>query len=312
MDCLSRLQSPDNLYLAYRRARHSLESHEGLLYFSELCRWEADLEHHLEKVRALLANLDHPIPCRLVPIPKAEGTARAYYHIPLEYQVGWIAIVQSIGPLIDKRMPSWSFGYRLFRPRMRTLKNLWLWEDYIGDPRLYLGFGQAWKPFRRYINLTLQRMLGQRTSDDPVERAIAQTEEQMQGNWPVPDPGETPELDLRAQRFSYFAPDWPQEQCERIWFAQIDIRKFFPSVQTSNLAERIVAELQGLTGFEQVDRWRSIFKAWLAFEEDVDTFPPEALEILKEERVCMGGLPVGLIASGFLSNVHLLPIDRKN
>src|SRR4051812_41859345 len=126
MDLWGALILDETLLVAYRRARHAVSTFEGLIDHAELADWESNLDVRLEDVRHLLRGEMEGIPCRLTPIPKGRDDARAYYSIPLKYQVGWLAIVATIGPLLDKRMPAWSFAYRLHRPRVRSMDGRWL------------------------------------------------------------------------------------------------------------------------------------------------------------------------------------------
>lgn len=310
MDCWESLTSDENLQASYRRARRELEGFEGLVDHEEFAEWENDLDRHLDKVRDLLLKTCDRVPCNLTPIPKGEGKARAYYSIPLEYQVGWLAIIEAIGPLLDKRMPNWSFGYRLHRPRIRTPDGKWPWDDHrTSSEEIYLGFARSWKPFRRYANLTLNRFLGvKKQSDDPVEEEILRLEEALLDDGGIPDPQSQPDLDLRMRRFPYFASNWSPKTAPRVWFAGLDIENFFPSIDRWILPEILVKELTGLHGFSKPEHWHALFSCWTNFVEN-----PSALKAdqLKRQRIENGGLPVGLIASGFLANIFMLSVDRE-
>jgi hypothetical protein len=307
----SRLTSHHNLATAYQRARWALETFEGLYDVDEIAAWEADLDAHLDRVRELMQEPPTAVPCRLVPIPKAGGEVRAYYSVPLAHQVGWLAISQVLGPMLDRRMPNWSFGYRLHRPRLRDSQGRWYWDEHrTGGRNFYLGFAQSYKPFRRYANLTLYRLLGNVMTDDPVEEDINRDEDKLRDRALPPAPGQTVGIDLRQHRFPYFAESWGDNSTGRAWYAQLDLRKFFPSVNCAALLERLIEELTGLPGFDGAPRWRRLLTGWLQFKEDAHGFSSESLEQLAEERVTRGGLPVGLVASGFLSNVYMLPVDR--
>jgi len=255
----------------------------------------------------------------VVPIPKGEGKARVYHSIALEYQVAWVAIVQAIGPLLDRRMPSWSFGYRLHRPRVRFSNNepTWLWDDHrLKSPALYLGFAQAWKPFRRYSNLTVKRMLGDESLDDPREQEVrafekAKAEVHQQVWHRAPQPGRRRSVDLRYFPFPYLVDGWrPRaDETSRVWFARLDLQKFFPSVRTDAVYSRCLRELTGLEGFD-LGLWAPVLRRWLRFHEDAGGISASGLEAFQAERVVEGGLPVGLIASGFLANVYMMAVDR--
>lgn len=310
MDCWEWLTSDENLRASYRRARRELEFFEGFVDHQEFAEWENDLDLHLDKVRQLLLRPCEQVPCNLVPVPKGKGEARAYYSIPLEYQVGWLAIVGTIGPLLDKRMPNWSFGYRLQRPRIRTADGNWPWDEHSSNSEeTYLSFARSWKPFRRYANLTLTRFLGDSNSpDDPAEHLIQTIEGGLSEEGLVPEPGQNLDLDLRNKRFPFFATSWPRPTKSRVWFARLDIENFFPSIERKRLPDILVSELTGLCGFSNAERWQDLFDGWLKF---VEASTPATPDQLKRQRIGNGGLPVGLVASGFLANVYMLPVDRE-
>lgn len=310
MDCWEFLTSDENLRVAYRRARRELESFEGLVDHEEFAAWENDLDWHLAKVRKLLLKTCEQVPCNLTPVPKREGKARAYYSIPLEYQVGWLAIVEAIGPLLDKRMPNWSFAYRLHRPRIRTPEGKWPWDEHrTSSEEIYLGFARSWKPFRRYANLTLKRFLGdEKHADDMAEAEIDRLEQELpEGEW-TPEPQQNLDVDLRTRRFPYFEKNWPSRLESRVWFARLDIENFFPSVKRAQLPDILVAELAGLRGFSNPERWYALFTVWLNFIELPSQLKADQLN---KQRIASGGLPVGLIAAGFLANVFMLRVDRE-
>lgn len=314
MDCQQVLLSDENLRIAYLRARHAIENFEGLVVHDEIAEWETDLELQIERVRKLLQEDFDGIPCRLTPIPKGQGQARAYYSIPMEFQVGWMAILGAIGPLLDRRMPNWSFGYRLYRPRIRTSNGSWLWDEYRNNSEeAFLGFAKSWKPFRRYANLTLNRFLGEQCSGDPVEIDIQKAEEALESAGYVPGPRMQPGLDLRRKRLLYFEDNWVnrKEQLSRVWYARLDIKNFFPSIKCQLIPPLLVNELTGLPGFAQPEYWKKLFKRWLNFKEETYDLRQGGLRLLTEQRVGDGGLPVGLIAAGFLANVFMLPVDRQ-
>lgn len=310
MDCWALLTSDENLRASYRRARRELEVLEGLVDHEEFAEWENDLDKHLDRVRRLLLKTCDGVPCNLTPVPKGEGKARAYYSIPLEYQVGWLAIVGAIGPLLDKRMPNWSFGYRLHRPRIRTSEGNWPWDEHTtSSEETYLSFARSWKPFRRYANLTLKRFLGdEKHSDDPAEAQIQRLEQELSADGIIPEPQQKLDLDLRTKQFPYFAKSWPLRIEPRVWFARLDIENFFPSINRSQLPDLLMKELTGLRGFDNSAQWHALFTCWLNFVENLSELKADQL---KKQRIENGGLPVGLVASGFLANVFMLSFDRE-
>lgn len=308
------LGSSTSLRTAYERTLHALRMSEGLTDAAELANWAENLDDRLEGVRELLARGPDSIPCRLCVVPKQQGRARAYYSIPLEFQVGWTAIVQCLGPILDRRMPSWSFGYRLYRRHIRSPRGQWLWTAHPRSGRnLYMGFAQAWKPFRRYVNLTLSAMLRVAPLDE-VEQALADQDAQLGPFHLIPERASRASIDIRSFRFPFLTDAWRNraQETDRVWFAHIDLHRFFPSIPAKMAVRDLLSEVDGAVALPRPMRkdWTTLLERWSTFSERHDGFDAESLALLKDQRIVGEGLPVGLLASGFLSNVFMLSVDR--
>jgi hypothetical protein len=111
--------------------------------------------------------------------------------------------------------------------------------------------------------------------------------------------------------FPYLLPDWRAGGAitPRVWFARLDLSKFFPSIGCQQVQQRLMRELTGLPGFDPV-KWKPVLSKWLRFSEDCRGISVDALGQFPDERVVGGGLPVGLVASGFLANVYMMEVDR--
>ena len=305
------LLSTQNLLAALARAVRGVREGEGVYDEDEVLHAENDPHAVIADVRALLNRLDHPIPCDLAPIPKADRKARAYYWIPLRYQIGWLAILQILGPPLDQRMPNWSFGYRLRRTRLPTETGTWLWDEYPdGGGGPYLGFAQSWKPFRRHINIVMRHMLGAVAADDDAETKIEQDEEVRRPCRTLPRAGQERGVDMRRHRTLPELGGPSPTGDNRIWYAKVDLSKFFPSVSTVGLAESWIREIAFLFGTATArTRWLERLQAWMSFKDVSD---PAKYDSLGKERLAPPrGLPVGLSASGFLANLAVLSLDRE-
>ena len=305
---LGRLDTDVNLAVALRRTLKAVRTFDGV--YDPLSYREWEIESQLERpgprtmlVRHILCDLKQPIPCHVFPLLKGGGNARIYYEIPFEYQVGWTAIVQVLGPVLEKRMPRWSFGNRLFRPRFRHPEGKWVVAPFsYGGDDLYMPFARAYKPFRHHSIRVLNALLRDKIPLAEGTLEIDRDEVGLRAFRRIPHPGRRLSADMAKRRFPL-----PGTGYDRAHYASLDLKKFFPSVNRERLLSTFATELLGLA---DLDDWLPLLERWLRFSE-VSVLPAEQMDLLRPESLDDCGLPTGLIASGFLANVFLLPVDRR-
>jgi len=121
MSAYERLLLPENLNYAWLKAKSLYRSADGYIDAGELAEFELDLEQRLLDIRRQFERGSYRLK-KLRPLPRpkkideAGPVNRQYFHVAVEDQVAWIALVNAIGPELDKRMPPWSYGNRLYRP----------------------------------------------------------------------------------------------------------------------------------------------------------------------------------------------------
>jgi len=307
-----RLLLPENLNYAWRKAKTLYHTDTGYVDSGEIGEFELNLESRLRRIHRRFVKGRYKLN-KLRPLPRPKKIKddkpidRQYFHVTIDDQVAWIAVVNALGPALDQKMPSWSYGNRLYRPA-------W-YEDYeengkkhskleIGPYRhqsghLYRKFQHSWPLFRRHIALTSKSMVQDTVSAyKDLERvdqlAIASA---------------------KREKLLYTQDDfWPNHtnnnklKGNEIYHAAIDLKQFFPSIRSS-------AVLNGFSLAEDIvdgnNRLNMLLEDMLRFELDKTGMTTDTLELVepvfggKE----VGGIPTGLFVSGFLANVAMLPID---
>lgn len=185
MEPYDRLLLPENLFYAWSKAKNLYRMADGYVDSAELAEFELDLERRLDAIHTQFVNRTFRLrPLRPLPRPKSLQSGipidRQYFHVSVDDQVAWIAIVNALGPELDKSMPPWSYGNRIYRPA-------WYEEDEekkssleIGPYRhssgqLYRRFQHSWPLFRRHIALCARAM----ARAEPLEREELEQSDQL-------------------------------------------------------------------------------------------------------------------------------------
>ncbi|MFC3698445.1 hypothetical protein ACFOOJ_13500 [Sphingobium xenophagum] len=278
---------------------------DGLFDQAELAEFELNLEAELEGIRSDFAEWKYTCaPLRLVPQPKkpdAQGKPRfrQYFQLAVRDQVAWIALANVLGPEMDKRMPAWSYGNRLYRAAWyeqsapdepHSKLNIGPYRHSGGN--LYRHFKHSWPLYRRHISLTARRMVSATIDEGEL------------------DAGERLAL-KQSEGLAYLAPEhWskPTPADDKIFAASLDLSKFYPSVRKAAIAMSFASFLPGYT-----DELASLIDQMLTFtvqtegvseETKSEVVPPVNPGIF--ERI-----PTGLFVGGFLANVAMLPVDLE-
>lgn len=301
---IERIIEYSNLLFAWKKFKNSSERgdvwHDGF----EFVRFEANLRKNLMSIREdvldgsyrltdlhelpypkggkvmevgeELSEADKADPCILH--IKEKNVALRYrvtYDVAIRDQVLWIAIVNVIGEYFEDLMPEWSYNYRLYRR---------IWYDEYGtlckglfrasDKQLYRKWTQTWPLYKKQISATIRIL---KSGKGEVEKSNDDDTKTIKD----------------SKDFIYFQSDFfKSEPRKEIYWASLDIKKFYPSVDME-LLENKLTELD----FLHSDAcYCALIKKMLDFKvvEQV------------EPRV---GIPTGLFVAGFLSNVYLLDAD---
>lgn len=301
------LQLPETFLWAWRKVRRCYQTADSLYNQAELAAFDLNLEAELDSIREdLAAGRWTNQPLRLVPQPKkpdkqGQPRLRQYFEVGVRDQVAWTAIATVLGPELDRKMPAWSYGNRLYRAA-------W-YEEEVGEKRssqlnigpyrhasgyLYRHFKHSWPLYRRHISLAARRMVA-----DPIDPAEL-------------DHGEYRAL-LQTDGLAYLDPQhWihPAPPGDRLYAASLDLMKFYPSVRTPAILGGFAAHVEG---YAEEPLLAGLLEQMLHFEVDGTGIHPDMWSKVEPpvEAGPFDGIPTGLFVGGFLANVAMLSLDLK-
>jgi hypothetical protein len=303
-----------NLRWAWEKVRHQAAQSDYWYDEIELAGFELELERNLESIAAEFRSGDYRLaPLRPLPFPKdpdKQGNLRLrqVFEVRVRDQVAWAAVVNVVGPHVDSKMPSWSYGNRLYR-------TIWVDEDKDGvrrrkigryrhaAGRLYLPFGQSWPVFRRHVYLASRAMTVPYA--DRFENLDEATEEELNFQRYLNE----------EHRCPFVMPEYwrnrrPQKGELELFWCSIDLAKFYPTSRLSIVLENIVEQLP--------HEWREdanrLMGSMLRFRLDMSEWQDagEANKIdLAANRKTFTRIPTGLFVAGFLANAALLKVDLQ-
>ena len=306
MSFLDRLLQPENLNYAWIKTKALIRATDGFIDSAEVAAFEINLEQKLLEIHRHLERGTYRLK-KLRPLPRpkkisADGPHdRQYYHIALEDQVAWIAVVNAIGPELDRAMEPWSYGNRLYRPAWYELAETGYSKLEIGPYRhasghLYRKFQHSWPLFRRHVTLTARMMVrdsipNRAEMDLPDQLAMATAERE----------------DLVYFRKGWWDNNSVSSDRTELYYASIDLEKFYPNV-------KLDAVLKGLNlaGGLSDQRSKNLLKSMLTFRNNMAGMTNNSLTNVEPPflKSSVKGLPTGLFVSGFLANAAMLPVDK--
>jgi hypothetical protein len=310
-----RLLRIENLFWAWEKVKASYSFDKTWFDEVELAAFESRLKEHLREIRQELGSGAYELEAaRPVAFPKrsSEGGApgtRQMFWFSVRDQVAWLALVNVIGPPVDRLMPSWSYGDRLYRSVWREFA---IDEVGLGSAGLKIGpyrhsarllyrpFKYAWPRYRRHLYLTaLVMSRGGRPPGLSSEDLHLLDEERG----------------IRSDqvRVPYLgAGHWPDTPADVYW-ASIDLRKYFPSTPTELVHRSIVQGLSegSVRYFGELD---GLIGSMLRFRVDSSGWTDQQMErdfaISLSSSGIFEAVPTGLLVSGFLANASMLAVDR--
>jgi hypothetical protein len=301
---VDQLTNPDNLYWAWIKVRKQYDRESVWYDEIELAEFEANLEEGLRSIAVQFKNGNYRM-VPLVPLPRPkkkkdkEHEIRQYFWISVRDQVAWAALVNIIGPNLDSKMPTWSYGNRLYRPVWfehegnKKIKKIDWYRHTTG--RIYRKFPHSWPLFRRHIYLTIGEMTRQKGYRDP------QDEEEYQSQSTLPE-------DLRLP---YLRKDYWRRTFGELHWCAIDFEKFYPSINLDVIVENLNRFLDGFVFDES--QVRRLISGMLDFPLNLKGWSGEDLEAmqLSKDMPCCRGIPTGLFVGHFLANLAMLGIDKE-
>ncbi len=295
---------PENLYYAWNKAKNLYRMSDGYVNQAELAEFELDLEERLKHIHEQFESGNYRLQ-KIRPLPRPKKIDdddkyinRQYYHIAVDDQVAWIAIVNALGPGLDKEMPAWSYGNRLYRPAWyeddddkKSKLNIGPYRHSSGH--LYKHFKHSWPLFRRHVYITARRMVNSFNKEEETEQDIKAFDAGIE------------------DKLQYFKQDWwpTDNKNATLYYASIDLKQFFPSINTNQVINNL---LSGCENEDSKRKLESILKSMFNFRLDKSGIGKSQILENVEPKFFMKpkGLPTGLFVSGFLSNVAMLEIDK--
>jgi hypothetical protein len=300
-----------NLRWAWEKVRRAAIPGDIWIDECEVSAFELDLENNLRSIADEIRKTKYSLtPIRPIPFPKNKTKSgipqvRQCFSFSIRDQVAWTAVVNIIGPYVDKEMPVWSYGNRLYR-------SIWVDQNIEGQKRrkignyrhssgrYYLPFQQSWPVYRRHIFLTTRAMSNKK--DIPDENDLDQQELEMQQHLreeykcPFIFPG-------------YWQDKRPKGAIDELFWCGIDLAKFYPSIRLSVVKQNIIDCLP--------DSWKEhaeiLLESLLIFPLNPDgwTAPELTALSIKPKSTRYRHIPTGLYVAGFLANAALLNIDKQ-
>lgn len=305
MKAYERLLLPENLNYAWLKAKRLYQSADGYIDTGELAAFEIDLERKLFDIRRQFERGSYRLK-KLRPLPRPKKISdnkpvdRQYYHVSVEDQVAWIAVTNALGPELDKKMPPWSYGNRLYRPAWyerdeESVSTLEIGPYRHASGHLYRKFQHSWPLFRRHVTLTSRMMVARRQlrrdEMDEADRLAAASAEREQ---------------LAYFKRGFWPPKAGADTKNDLYYASIDLKQFYPEL-------KIGAVLTGLAAAGVTDdaRMQGLLADMLRFQLDMSDMPEGVLLNVEPPflKRSVRGIPTGLFVAGFLANAAMLPVD---
>lgn len=309
---LDRVCDQLNLRWAWEKVKKA--SVPGDIWIDEaaLASFELRLGSELERIAVDLRRGRFRVaPLRPMAFPKNpdnEGNARVrqYFNFSVRDQVAWAAVVNVLGPEVDRCMPAWSYGNRLFR-------STWIEEDPNGSRRrkvgpyrhtsgrIYRPFQQAWPLFRRHVALAISAAAYRHQNTANLDKEEL---EELELQQMLPRIDQCPFV-----RADYWSGSPGQTDERSIYWASVDLEKFYPSVSLATCVDAIVAcmpaELQ-----PEVTR---VLRMLTQLPLDLEGWTDDELRHIELDRTRkqFHKIPTGLLVSGFLANAALLSVDQE-
>lgn len=316
-DLMTQVTSLENMMLAWRKLERAFNY--GDIWFDELliAEFKMNLVDNLKELADSIRKNEYRMkPIRPIPFPKGgndengELKVRQSFFIDFRDQLAWMALCNVIGHVFDRKMPAWSFGNRLYvstwMEKDQDGNNIWKVGNYRNTSRhLYRKWTQSWPLMRRRITASLKMMAGLNKEDLDNQEKQTQEDEMALGK-------SQEYLKLAYLEEGYF--DRREKPLPKLYWAGIDLTKFYQQVKMDTVKNAILKELQSYRSDD--DSIYELIRSLCAFEVDYSDYgydggdkDLETMQLNREEP--FDGLPTGLIAAGFLANIFMLEIDAE-
>lgn len=302
MAALNNLLLQENLHMAWAKVRRYYATTDAWHDELAVAEFEANLESELFSIRDQFSRGTYSL-SPIVPLPQPKKadpdgnpTVRQAFWVRVRDQVAWAAFVNVIGPMLEEKMPTWSYGNRLYRP---------VWYDTVdlhpvlrfgpfrsSDGILYRRFQHSWPLYRRHIYLTIRAMSLKKYQAEielsDADRCALQAEQR------------------RTRRLPYLRNDFWKNPVRNPYWVSLDLEKFYPSLHTSTIASNIREHCQDAS-----DIAGTLLDDLLHFRIDPAGWSQSEMAKmgLKSKTADFPHIPTGLMVAGFLANVAMLQVD---
>ncbi|WP_293745061.1 RNA-directed DNA polymerase [uncultured Pedobacter sp.] len=311
MDLRDQFLHEDNFYSAFKKIKSFLNQANEWYDPIALVIYEANLHENVARLVASIQDKSYRSKkIQPLPFPKKSinenHQMRPYFYVDFDDQLVAAAIANVIGDQLEAVIPVWSYGNRLYRP-------IW-YEDFPGGTKklhvgscqnrsanFYRTWKQSWPRYKRHISMTIKLMskknaVNVEDFDDPIEQKIFQ--EAQDDNFRTDS-----YLDQKM---------WKSINTDELYWAALDFKKFFPSVNVKNIITNARTYLVKPNGEprDDVDLIIHTLEKLLFFEIDSSGWDIHKMnQFLNVHDNSYIGLPTGLIAAGFFANISMLDID---
>lgn len=298
----------DNLMLAWRKIENLFVP--GDIWFDplRLAAFKYRLKDNLKLIHNQLETGSYQLhELRPVPFPKKKGAEdntppiRQSFIIDMADQLVWVAVCNVIGPKLDRLMPAWSYGNRLYLYWWKDAMDKWQIGNYRNStPTLYRNWNQSWPQMKRRITVSLKKMAFTGELDENDEEVLKQ------------------ECDttLEYAKLKYLTPGYFDQYkgspTDTLYWMGLDLTKFYPHVSIDKIKDSIIKELNAAWDKDFVNllcslcRFVTDISDYSGKENDLKLMGFDDLEVASYTK-----LPTGLLVAGFLANVFMLDIDRQ-
>ena len=207
-------------------------------------------------------------------------------------------------------MPFWSYGHRLYRSifyedQDNVKKELKFGPYRNSKKQLYIKWTQSWPLYRKHIAITSKIFGHQDKFRESYEQFVDEDLEDVTQK----DILERNMTLREDQRNSYLENGyWDKKLSGEIYWASIDLAKFYPTVNLKTVRQNI----QRYLGDYYSSNFEELLNNLLIFEVDKTGWNNDELDLIQlnqRDSDIFQGIPTGLIVDGFLANIALMHVD---
>lgn len=305
----------DNLHWAWGKVKHFYNEDNFWCDELEISTFQATYEEKLKNIRDKIKKGTYKLnPIKPIFFPKKESENRQMFWISLEDQLVWLAVMNIIGKYYDKQMPYWSYGNRLYinmfpdKETSTEEKIVWNYGAYLNTTKqTYRSFSQSWPRFRKDIYITSKVMT---KTQEELDKQL--TDEEKEDIDTTNRLSEIHKVKYKTKEFWEIKDTNPD-----IYWCSLDLKKFYPNAKTTVILDNFNKYGNDIREkFNDFEILLKLLKNLLNFTIDYGIgFNEETVnwaQIQLENRPkFFKGIPTGLFAAGFLSNIVMLDIDKQ-